>query len=171
MQGVMGNLVSGLTIIFTKPFRVGDYIELLGVYGQVTKIELFSTTLLHLDQSRVVIPNRKIVGEVMHNYGGIRQLDLSVGVAYATNLGQALETVHRILDGNPHVLKTPAPLVGIRGLGDSSITIGIQPWVAITDYATAQLEIYRAVTEQFRAAQIEMPFPQREVRLLNPPTK
>src|SRR5437764_11977397 len=77
-QGVLSNVVAGLTIIFTKPFRVGEYIEILGEHGQVTAIELFSTTLLHPDRSRVVIPNRRIVGDVLHNYGPVRQLDLSV---------------------------------------------------------------------------------------------
>ena len=74
-QGVLSNVVAGLTIIFTKPFRVGEYIELAGVHGQVVTIELFSTVLLHADRSRVVIPNRKVVGEILHNYGVIRQLD------------------------------------------------------------------------------------------------
>src|SRR6266446_2486672 len=113
MQGVLGNLVAGLTIIFTKPFRVGEYIEILGVHGLVTNIELFSTTLLHADRSRVIIPNRKIVGELLHNYGTIRQLDLSVGVSYATNVNDALAVVREILGRNPRVLKEPAPAVGI----------------------------------------------------------
>src|SRR5689334_17770644 len=90
MQGVLSNAVAGLTIIFTKPFRVGEYIELINVHGQVISIELFSTTLLHPDRSRLVIPNRKIVGEILHNYGTIRQLDLSVGVAYGTNIQETL---------------------------------------------------------------------------------
>src|SRR5438552_11938704 len=76
MQGVLSNIVAGLTIIFTKPFRVGEYIEMLGTHGQVASIELFSTTLLHPDRSRIVIPNRKIVGEILHNYGTVRQLDI-----------------------------------------------------------------------------------------------
>ncbi len=170
MQGVLGNLIAGLTIIFTKPYRVGEYIELLGVYGQVTNVELFTTTLLHSDQSRVVIPNRKIVGEIMHNYGKIRQLDLSVGVAYSADLNKALATVHQILNTNPRVLKEPAAVVGISTLGDSSITITVKPWVAVPDYGPAQLEIYQGIVERFRAAQIEIPFPQREVRLLNQPS-
>ena len=169
MQGVLGNLVAGLTIIFTKPYRVGEYIELLGVYGQVTNIELFTTTLLHSDHSHVVIPNRKIVGEILHNYGTIRQLDLSVGVGYNTNLDKALAIVRAILAVNPRVLKDPAPVVGISTLGDSCITISVKPWVAVPDYTSAQLEIYQAIVERLRANQIEIPFPQREVRLLNQP--
>jgi small conductance mechanosensitive channel len=68
MQGVLGNVAAGLTIIFSKPFRVGDYISIAGVHGQVLDIRLSSTTLGHADLSRVVIPNRKIVGEILHNY-------------------------------------------------------------------------------------------------------
>src|SRR6185503_19287339 len=64
MQGVLSNLVCGLLIIFTKPFRVGEYVEIIGCYGQVNTIDLFTTVLLHPDRSRVIIPNRKIVGEV-----------------------------------------------------------------------------------------------------------
>src|SRR5690242_1073600 len=107
MQGVLSNIVAGLTIIFTKPFRVGEYIELLSVQGQVAAIEIFSTTLLHSDRSRVVIPNRKIVGEILHNYGTVRQLDLSVGVSYETDLTEAMSVVREILGRNPRVLKEP----------------------------------------------------------------
>jgi small conductance mechanosensitive channel len=120
-QGVLSNLFAGLTIIFTKPFRVGEYIEVIGVEGQVTTIDLFTTKLPHMDQSIVVIPNRKIVGEVLHNYGSTRQLALSVGVAYGTDIDK-LETVARsVLKQNPRVLAQPAPILGISAFGDSEI--------------------------------------------------
>src|SRR6184192_1857089 len=94
MQGVLSNVVAGLTIIFTKPFRVGEYIEVLSVHGDVAKIELFSTTLLHPDRSRVVVPNRRIVGEVLHNYGVMRQLHLTVAVPHDADLAKVLAAVH-----------------------------------------------------------------------------
>ncbi len=169
MQGMLGNLVAGLTIIFTKPYRVGEYIELLNVYGQVTEIELFSTKLLHSDRSIVTIPNRKIIGEILHNYGTIRQLGLNVGVAYGANLSEALSSVGEILRGNARVLRDPAPVVGISTLGESSINISIQPWVKVDDYDPARLELYQAIVEQFRARKIDIPFPQSEVRLLGDP--
>src|SRR4051812_15108747 len=96
MQGVLGNLAAGLTIIFTKPFRVGEYVAMAGVEGRVETIELFTTVLSHPDRSRVVIPNRKIVGEVLHNYGKIRQINVEVGVGYKTDLNVALAAVHEI---------------------------------------------------------------------------
>src|SRR5215469_3305555 len=166
LQGVLGNMFAGLTMIFTKPFRVGEYIEIAGVQGQVQTVTLFSTTLLHLDRSRVVVPNRKVVGEILHNYGTIRQLDLSVGVAYGTDLNQAVGMVRAILSQNPRVIKDPAPFVGVSMLADSSINIAIRPWTVVADFAVTQTEVNQAVAEQFRAAKISIAFPQREVRML-----
>jgi small conductance mechanosensitive channel len=167
MQGVLSNLVAGLTIIFTKPFRVGEYIALLHVEGQVKMVELFSTTLVHPDLSRVVIPNRKIVGEILQNYGHIRRLDLSVGVAYGTDLNNALAIVRAVLAQNPRVLKDPAPVVGVAMLADSSVNLAVKPWTKVDDFSPAAAEINQAIVESFRASKIEIPFPQREVRLLN----
>jgi small conductance mechanosensitive channel len=163
-QGVLANVVAGLSIIFTKPYRVGEYIEVLNVHGQVMTIELFSTTLLQLDQSRVVIPNRRIVGEILHNYGTIRQLQMKVGVARDANLDQILGVAKEIVAANPRALKEPAPVIGISELADSSFTLSIQPWVA--DMISARAELYKAIVERFRASKIEIPFPVREVRLL-----
>lgn len=167
-QGVLGNLFAGLTIIFTKPFRVSEYIELLGVQGQVSQIELLSTTLIHTDRSRVVIPNRKIIGEILHNYGTVRQLDLIVGVAYGTNMSEALLVISQILKSNLRVLKEVEPFVGITNLGGSSIDIAVKPWVSVADFVTAGPEIYHSIIAEFKARKIEIPFRQIDVRLLNP---
>jgi small conductance mechanosensitive channel len=168
MQGVLGNLVAGLTIIFSKPFTIGEYIELLGAYGQVTDIDLFSTTQLHTDNSHVIVPNRKIVGEILHNYGNIRQLDLTAGVAYDVDLTMVLSTVNDILQQNPSVLKEPAPVVGIAALNESSIALAIKPWVKVEDFVPAQAAIYQSVIENFRDKKIEIPAPRRDIHLLNP---
>jgi len=167
MQGVLGNLVAGLVIIFTKPFRVGEYVAIIGVQGQVDTIELFNTVLLHPDRSRVVIPNRKIVGEILHNYGTIRQLDLSVGVSYDTNIPATLALVRDILSKNSRVLKELAPGIGVSALADSSINIAVKPWVAVSDYGPACAEINQAIVERFRDQGISIPCPQREIRILN----
>lgn len=169
MQGLLSNLVAGLTIIFTKPYTVGEYIELLGVYGQVTDISLFSTTLLHLDNSRVIVPNRKIVGEILHNYGKIRQLNLSVGIAYGSDTAMALEAVRAVLRQNPRILKEPEPVLGISALGESAITLAVSPWVSVEDFVAAQAEVYQAVLARFSDMKIEIPGPRTVVRLLNNP--
>ncbi len=166
MQGVLSNLVAGLTIIFVRSFRVGDYIEIASAHGQVDQIELFSTTLIHPDLSRVIVPNRKIVGEILHNYGKIRQANLSVGVAYDTDLNRALEVISRVLAANPRVLKTPAPVIGTSSLGDSAVILAVKPWAALADFNPMKAELNKAILEALRAADITIPFPQREIRVL-----
>lgn len=166
MQGVLSNVVAGLTIIFTKPFKVGEYVSIVGVEGTVDNIGLFKTTLNHADRSRVVVPNRKIVGEILHNYGTIRQLDLSVGVAYDTDLNKAIAAVNEILQNNPRVLKDLAPGIGISVLADSSINLSVRPWTSVEDFGPAGGEINKAIVETFRGRNIVIPFPQRELRML-----
>ena len=167
LQGVLSNVVAGLSIIFTKPYRVGEHISILGVQGDVVAIGIFSTTLLHPDRSRVVIPNRKIVGEILHNFGTIRQLELHVCVAYRTNVTEVLALLREMLAQNPGVLTDPAPLVGISELGDSAITISIKPWTSVVNFTRVQGELNQTIIERFRTAHIEIPFPQQEVRLLS----
>ena len=169
LQGVLGNLFAGLTIIFTKPFRVGEYVSMIGVEGRVEDVKLFNTVLSHPDRSRIMVPNRKIVGEILHNYGGIRQLDVVVGVAYDTDLNAALSVIRGILEQNPRVLKEPASVIRVAVLADSSINLAIKPWVNVPDFGVATGEINQAVVEAFRSRNISIPVPQREVRLLNPP--
>lgn len=166
MQGVLGNVVAGLTIIFTRPFRVGEYISIVGEEGTVENISLFNSTLTHADMSRVVIPNRKIVGEILHNYGRIRQLSLTVGVAYDSDLNKAIAAVNEILQNNPRVLKDPAPGIAVSMLADSSINIAVNPWANVADFGPAGGEINKAIVEVFRGRGIVIPFPQREIRML-----
>jgi small conductance mechanosensitive channel len=165
MQGVLGNLVAGLTIIFTRPFRVGEYISIAKEEGEVLDVSLSSTVLGHADRSRIVIPNRKIVGEILHNYGGIRQLDIEVGISYGADAGAALKAIGEVLRGNARVLSDPAPGIMIARLADSGVTIGVNPWVKVPDHAAATSEINRAILEAFRARNIGLPVPQREIRL------
>jgi small conductance mechanosensitive channel len=166
MQGVLGNVVAGLSIIFAKPFRVGEYISIVGEEGTVDDISLFTTRLSHPDRSYVVIPNRKIVGEILHNYGKIRQLEVVVGVAYDTDINRALATLREILATNQRVLREPDPVIRTTLLGDSAVNITVQPWVAVKDFGPAKGEINQAILETFRDRGIAIPFPQREVRLL-----
>jgi small conductance mechanosensitive channel len=165
-QGVLSNIVAGLSIIFAKPFRVGEYISIVSEEGQVDTVTLFSTTLRHSDRSRVVIPNRKIVGEILHNYGTLRQIDIVVGVAYDTDIDTALAAIRELLQANSRVLQDPPPIVQTVLLGDSSVSIAVRPWVQVPDYTAAAGELTRAVLETLRGRGIVMPFPQREVRLV-----
>src|SRR5262249_27643482 len=149
-----------------KPFRVGDYVAIAGVEGVVNQIGLFNTTLGHTDRSRVIVPNRKIVGEILHNYGTLRQLDLQISAAYDSNITGVVALIREVLAANPRVLADPEPVVGPVMFGDSAVAIGIKPWVAVPDQVAATGEIHAAVLEAFRARGIVVPYPQREIRML-----
>ena len=166
MQGVLSNVVAGLTIIFTRPFRIGEYIAIAGVEGGVESIGLFKTTLVHPDLSTVVVPNRKIVGEILHNYGSIRQLNITVGVSYDTNLKKALATIGEILQNNPRILQDPPAGIGVSVLADFSIQLAVKPWTKVADFGSTGSEINMAIVEAFRNRNIVIPFPQQEVRML-----
>jgi small conductance mechanosensitive channel len=138
-----------------------------GEEGKVESIELFMTTLSHPDLSRIVVPNRKIVGEILHNYGRIRQLDVVVGVAYATDLNEAITAVQSVLLANERCLKEPAPVIRVVATADSSINIAVKPWVNVPDYGKVIGEVNKGIVEEFRRRKISIPFPQREIRMLD----
>ena len=166
MQGVLGNLAAGLTIIFTRPFKAGEYISIVDVEGTVEEIKLFNTVLSHPDRSRIVIPNRKIVGEILHNFGTLRQLDVVVSVAYDTDIKQTLAAIHDLLAAHPKILQDPVPFIRVLALGDSGVQIAICPWTSVADFYATSGDIAQAVLETFHERGIQIPFPQREVRLL-----
>ncbi len=167
MQGVLSNLMAGLTIIFTRPFRVGEYVSVVGVEGRVEAIDLFSTKLSHADQSIVVVPNRKIVGEIVHNYGHIRQIDLSIAIGRAEDVDRVLAAIGEVIRGNPRVLAEPAPFIGVATLGAGSISIAVKPWVEVTDFVDAGAEINRLIVERIRAAGVDYPPLERIIRVVN----
>jgi len=166
LQGVLSNLAAGLTIVFTRPFRVGEYISIAGVEGEVRSITLFNTTLLHTDRSTVVVPNRKIVGEILHNYGQVRQLELAVGVAYDSDVAQALSALQEVVLSNSRVQREPAPVIQVVRLDEVAVVLCAKPWVQVRDYVAASGELNRDILGAFRARGIAIPLPQREVRLL-----
>jgi small conductance mechanosensitive channel len=166
LQGVLSNVMAGLSIIFSKPYKIGEHISLLGVHGDVEVIDIFTTTLKHADHSRVIIPNRKIVGEILHNFGVIRQVQVTVPLSHHANVDDALAQVKEILQQHPKVLKDPASGVGVSSVGESSLTLAVNPWTAVGDYGSVQGELNKLILERFRACGIELPSSRHQVHLV-----
>lgn len=167
VQGVLANLAAGLSIMLSRHFRIGDYIEIGNTRGQVQSIDLTMTVLRTLEDARVIVPNRRIVGEIIYNYTGERRVSLTVHVGYAEDLEKVVRTVEEVLADNPRVLKSPPPEVGITKLADSGVQIALRPWCKAEDFWRVHYEVYRTILARFRERQIEIPYPQREVRLLS----
>jgi small conductance mechanosensitive channel len=167
LQGVLSNIFAGLTIIVTKPFRVGEYIAVAGVQGEVVNIDLPSTVLMHLDRSRVVVPNRKIVGEILHNYGTVKQIKVTVSVSDPADINTTLTAITQLLDGDGRALKDPAPVVGVSAIGDDGVRIAVMPWARVPDGAGLEADLYKALIETLHARGIGLGVPRREIRVLN----
>jgi small conductance mechanosensitive channel len=166
LQGVLGNLMAGLTIIFTKPFRVGEHIEIAGVRGDVQSIELSTTTLIQGDFSHVIVPNRKIVGEILHNFGTIRMLTLTIRVPHTVDLKAAMAAATEVVTRSARVLKDPAPSVGIASVDDAGIKLAAWAWVKVVDVVPSEPELYGELVEAFRARGIGTPATAHDIRML-----
>jgi small conductance mechanosensitive channel len=107
------------------------------------------------------------VGEILHNFGTMRQLALTVRVPHATDLNLALQTARQVVMESARTLKDPAPRVGIAAVDDIGIRIEVQPWVRVADVVIAEPELYQSLVDAFRARDIGVPVAAREVRLLD----
>jgi small conductance mechanosensitive channel len=119
----------------------------------------------------VVIPNRKIIGEILHNCGATRQLSLSIAVPNNADIDRVLATVNEVLAANPRVHKQPPPVVGVSSVGIGVINVAIMPWVSVPDFVPAGAEINKAVVEAFRQKNIPLPVPMQDIRFVNAPPR
>lgn len=169
LQGSLSNFAGGLLILVLKPFVVGDYIVACGCEGTVTEISLFCTTLHTADNRSVVIPNGTLSNSniIDNSANETRRVDMTVDVAYNSNLKHAREVIEGILDADEKVLKDPPYVVAVNELGDSGITILIRPWVKTEDYWEVRWRILEQVHDRLNEEGIDIPFPQMTVHLEN----
>ena len=167
LQGSLSNLVSGIQIIFTKPFNMGDYLSFGAYEGTVKKIEILSTTLSTFDNKEVVIPNSMITSDVVVNFtrSGTRRLDLSYGVSYQADLKRAKEILRGLVEEDERDFQEPAPLIAVGELKDSSVTLVCKVWCKEEDYWPVYYKMQEAVKEAFDREGISIPYPQMDVHL------
>lgn len=169
LQGTLSNFVAGLSIIFGKPFVVGDTITVAGVSGVVGEVKLGVTTLLTGDGEKILVPNKHIVGEVIHNSKGNKVVEAVVGISYDLDPEKAIDTIRRILEGFPGIAQAPALHVGIKDFGESSVNIGMRYWVPTKDYYQTIYKVNLAVYKALKSAGVTIPFPQRDIRIISQP--
>lgn len=166
MQGLLSNYGAGLNIILARPFVVGDTISVQGVGGVVKEVHLAYTVLADEDEVRITIPNKHIVGEIIHNSQNDSIAEFKVGIAYHCDPRKAVQVILESLKGMEGISAARAPQLGIEGFGDSSIDLGVRYWVKTAIRHEAQYRANMSIYEALKAAAIEIPFPQREVRML-----
>lgn len=166
VQGLLANYGAGLNIIITRPFVIGDTITVKGETGLVDEVHMAFTILKDEDDVRITIPNRHIVGEILHNSAGNKLAETTVGVSYGSDPEKVMEVLHAVLK-QQGVSETRPPLIGIDDFGDSSINFGVRFWIPTASFHEVRFSVNNAIFKALGVAGINIPFPQREVRLLN----
>ena len=167
LQGMLSNYGSGLAIIATRPFVVGDTISIKGESGQVKMIELGHTILINEENVEITIPNKHIVGEVLHNSFNNSLVMGEIGIAYCADSDQAIAVIRSILSSHAKVANEPYAKVGIERFDDSAVVISYRYWAPTTELIDTKLDINQQIYAQIKAADIEIPFPQRVVTIKN----
>lgn len=167
VQGSLSNFASGVMMIVLKPFKMGDLVNVAGTVGVVQEVGIMTCTFATLDNQKVIIPNSKIFGETITNMTGFptRRVDMSVGVAYNTNIDKAREALVKALEACPLVLNDPAPMAEVVEFGDSSINFTVRAWCKTENYWNTFFQCNRNIKASLDEAGIEIPFPQRVVHM------
>jgi len=172
LQDTLSNFASGLLILFYRPFDVGDTVEVAGVGGQVNRMSLVNTTVLTFDNQSLIVPNNKIWQGVIKNVTAQtrRRVDLVYSVSYDSDLDRVIELLLELVKADERVLESPEPVVKVSAFSESSIDLLCRPWVKTTDYWGVLWDLNRSVKQAFDSAGIAMPFPQRDVHIVNTST-
>lgn len=167
LQETLSNFASGVMILIYRPFDVGDAVETGGISGKVKQMNLVSTTITTFDNQRVIVPNRKIWGDVIRNINAekIRRVDMVFGIGYDDDPDLAERILHEIVDHHELALDDPPPVIRLHTLGESSVDFIVRPWVKSENYWDAYWHITRAVKKRFDEEGISIPFPQQDMHI------
>lgn len=170
LQNIFSNFMSGLIILAERPITIGDRVEVAGIAGQVSKISLRSTTVVTNDNISIIVPNSQFISETVINWshGDPKvRFRIPVGVAYGTDTEKLTATLLAVAKENPQVLDDPAPKVFFDGFGDSSLNFELGVWTQeqVRSPRTLRSHLNFAIDRALREANIEIPFPQRDLHV------
>jgi small conductance mechanosensitive channel len=170
LQGALTNFAAGMLLVMLKPFKVGDYIQASGESGTVIEIGILTTIIQSMDNKRITLPNGALTNGNIVNYSAnaTRRVDLVAGVSYSDDLDKTRTVLMDVMTSNPLVLKSPEPFVGVLEMADSSVNFAVRPWCKSADYWTVYFQVNEAIKKALDNAEISIPFPQRDVHIINP---
>ena len=165
LQGTLQNFAGGVLILILKPYKIGDYVSMVGYDGVVKEIQIFNTILVTVDNKTVIIPNGSISTSSLINFSTqkTRRVDWSFGVAYGSDFKTIKDTIQKVLDADERILKDPATFIGLGEMADSSVNFTTRAWVEAADYWGVYFDINKEIYTVFNAKGIEIPFPQMDV--------
>ncbi|MCA8979991.1 MAG: mechanosensitive ion channel [Planctomycetes bacterium] len=175
LQEIVANFVSGLIILFERPIRVGDTVTVGSDSGTVSKLQIRATTITDWDNKEILVPNKNFITERVVNWtlsNPVTRVVAKVGVAYGTDIAKARDAITRAVKSVPSVLENPASSVFFLGFGDSSLDFEVRAFVDDLSKRLPTLhELHFAINQALAEAEIEIPFPQRDLHVRSDDTK
>lgn len=172
LQNITSNFISGIILLFERPIKIGDRVTVGDTLGDVIAINMRSTTVRSMQNVSIIVPNSQFVSAEVINWSHEDlkvRLDLDVGVAYGSDLDAVLSALREVANENSSVMKEPAPEVLHMGFGDSAWNMELRAWIATPqERFRIASEINCAIVRKFRARDIEIPFPQRDLHVRSP---
>jgi small conductance mechanosensitive channel len=168
LQGALSNFAAGVLILFFKPYRVGDIVEIGGATGTVEQIQIFNTILATPDRTTIIVPNAQATGGNIVNYTikGTRRVDMVFGIGYEDDILKAKQLLETILAEDERIFKDPAPTVAVLELADSSVNFAVRPYAKVEDYWSVLFDTTEKVKLLFDREGISIPYPQQDVHLI-----
>ena len=168
LSGNLQNFAGGLIILLFKPYRVGDFIDVCGVQGTVSAVQIFHTILLTPDNKAVYLPNGSTSSSTITNYSreNKRRIEWTFGIDYGENVNRARTAILSVITADARILPDPAPFVAVGGLSDSSVDIIVRVWVPTEEYWNVYYDMHQRVYETFNEQKINFPYPQQTVHLV-----
>ncbi len=166
MQGTLSHLAAGLMLVFFRPYKFGDFVEIASDAGTVTDLNLFLTELTTPDGVKVFVPNGEAWGKPITNYSANpkRRCDITFGIGYSDDIDKAIGVILDVVKADSRFLNDPAePWVRVVNLGESSVDLQLRAWCRAADLWEAKFGTVKAVKEAFDASGITIPFPHRTV--------
>lgn len=165
LQGTLSNLSAGVMLLIFRPYKVGDFIDAAGRFGNVTEIDLFTTILQTFDNQQIIIPNSQIWGNqiINHSHHEIRGVDMRFGVAYKEDTDAVRKVIDSVLAAHDKILSDPKPFVEVETLNDSSVDFIVRPFCHGEHYFEILYSIPEQIKKALDAAGIEIPFPHRKL--------
>ena len=167
IQNVMGNVFSGITLLVTKPFEAGDYVDISGKVGTVKKVGLFYTVLDTFENMRVSVPNADVTAAAVINYSAepVRRLDMTFSASYDDDTDAVRAALLAAAAGEPKVLTDPAPMAAIREFGPSAVSYALRVWCRQEDYWDVRFHLNELVRDAFRDRGVKMTYEHLNVHI------
>lgn len=165
LQGAMSNMAAGVMLLLFRPYKVGDFVDAGGHFGNVEEISLFTTDMQTFDNQKIIIPNGKIWGEkiINHSHHPVRGVEMKFNIAYDDDIDKARKVIEGVLSAHPHIVSDPAPFIEVETLTERSAELLVRPFTEGANYFDVRYSVPEQILKALGKAGMTTPYPATRV--------